>query len=144
MPDTLLSDNAKTSNSASREVNKLDRSLKLFEYLANRKVDGQFFYCFKSMIGGAWERLIRSVKRCLIRIIGRASISYFELNTTLTDVEGIMNFRPLTYLYRDEDGIEYDLTPSHLIYGRNVSELSEKYEEVVGTYHREPCMITGC
>ena len=40
----------------------------------------------------------------------------------------------MTYLYDDEDGIEYTLTPSHLIYGRNVSELNEKYEEVVSTY----------
>ena len=131
---TLLSDNAKTFKSASREVKKLVRSPKLFEYLANRKVDWQFFVALSPWMGGAWERLIRSVKRCLIKIIGRASLSYFELNTLLTEVEGIINCRPLTYLYGDEDGIEYALTPSHLINERNVSELNEKYAEVVSTY----------
>ena len=40
----------------------------------------------------------------------------------------------MTYLYGNEDGIEYTLTLSHLIYGRNVSELNEKYYEVVSTY----------
>ena len=40
----------------------------------------------------------------------------------------------MTYLYGDEDGIEYALTLSHLIYGRIVSELNKKYKEVVSTY----------
>ena len=46
----------------------------------------------------------------------------------------MINCRPLTYLYGDEDGVEYALTPSHLIYGRNISEMNEKYDEVVSTY----------
>ena len=134
LPATLLSDSAKTFNSASREVKKLFRSPKLFEYLATRKVDWQFIVALSPWMGGAWERLIRSAKRCLIKIIGRASLSYFELNTISTELDGIINCRPLTYLYGDEDGIEYALTPLHLICERNVSELSEKYEEVVSTY----------
>ena len=134
MPATLLSDNAKNFKSASKEIRKLVHSPKIFEYLANRKVDWQFIVALSPWIGGAWERLIRSVKRCLVKTIGRASLSYFELSTILTEVEGVINCRPLTYLYGDEDGVEYALTPSHLIYGRNVSEMNDKYSEVVSTY----------
>ena len=134
LPATLLSDNAKTFKSASKEVKKLVRSPKIFEYLANRKVNWQFIVALSPWMGGAWERLIRSVKRCLVKTIGRASLSYFELSTILTEVEGVINCRPLTYLYGDADGVEYALTPSHLIYGRNVSEMNDKYSEVVSTY----------
>ena len=94
LPATLLSDNAKNFKSASKEIRKLVRSPKMFEYLANRKVNWQFIVALSPWMGGAWKRLIRSVKRCFVKIIGRASLSYFELSTILTEVEGVINCRP--------------------------------------------------
>ena len=41
----------------------------------------------------------------------------------------------MTYVYDDNEGISYPLTPSHLINGRNLSHLpSDRYLEVVSTY----------
>ena len=134
LPVTLLSDNVKTFKSASKEVKKLVRLPRIFDHLTNRKVDWKFIVALSPWMGGAWEHLIRSVKRCLVKVIGHASLSYYELSTILTEVESVLNCRPLTYLYRDEGGEEYALTPSHLIYGRNVSESNENYHEVVSTY----------
>ena len=134
LPVTLLSDNAKTFKLASKEIKKLVRSPTLFDYFTNRKVDWRFIVALSPWMGGAWECLIHSVKRCLVKVIGRATLSYYELSTILTEVESVINCRPLTYLYGDEGGVEYALTPSHLIYGRNVSESNEHYHEVVSTY----------
>lgn len=61
--------------------------------------------------GGWWERLIRSVKTLLVRILGRSSVNFEELLTILCDVEATINSRPLTYVSDDSDEL-IPLTPS--------------------------------
>lgn len=39
-----------------------------------------------------------------------------ELNTLLVEIESVINSRPITYVYNDEDSNSYPLTPSDLIY----------------------------
>ncbi|GFW16891.1 ubiquitin carboxyl-terminal hydrolase 15 [Trichonephila clavipes] len=51
--------------------------------------------------GGWWERLIRILKN-LLRMLGRASLSYEEMLTVLADCESIINARPLTYVTESE------------------------------------------
>ena len=74
-------------------------------------------------MGGFWERMVRSVKRSLKKCIGRASLTHDELNTILVEVESVINSRPLTYVFNDSEGIDYSLSPSHLIYGRKVANI---------------------
>ena len=62
----------------------------------------------------------RTGKRTLQKVIGRSCFSFEELNTLLVEVEGIINARPLTYLYDDLDGINFVRTPWHLINGRRL------------------------
>ena len=77
-------------------------------------------------MGWLYERLIKSVKSCLKKCVGRASLSFDELHTTLVEIESVLNSRPLTYLYSDD--LEEPLTPSHLILGRRILKLP-KFEE---------------
>ena len=65
---------------------------------------------------GAFERLVRSMKRCLHKLVGRAQISFDKLVTTLAEIESVINSRPLTYVSAGD--MEEPLTPSHLIVGR--------------------------
>ena len=60
--------------------------------------------------------MIRTVKSCLMKNIGKITMIYDELNTLLVEVEVIVNSRPLTCVEDDQDGTIYPLTPSHLIY----------------------------
>ena len=55
--------------------------------------------------------------------IGRSCLSFEELNKLLVEVEGIVNARPLTYVYDDLDGINFALTPSHFINGRRLYKI---------------------
>ena len=44
--------------------------------------------------GGLFEHLIKSMKRCLKKMIGKSKLSYEELLTAVSEVETIMNSHP--------------------------------------------------
>ena len=135
LPSTIISDSAKTYKSAAKEIRKLIRSPRLKEYFRNKIVEWKFIVELAPFQGGFWERLIRSTKRCLVKISGRASLGFHELSTILVEIESIINSRPLTYVYDDSEGISYQLTPSQLINGRNLDfEPNKSYFDIVNTY----------
>ena len=147
LPATLISDNAKTFKSASKEAKKLLRSPRLAEYFKLKDVQWRFIVELAPFQGGFWERLIRCTKRCLTKVVGRAFLSYYELETILAEIDNVINSRPLTYLFDDTEGISYPLTPSQLINGRNLNclpndaqfEIVHTYESLSkrGKYHRK-------
>ena len=65
-----------------------------------------------------------TVKRSLKNVLKNAKLTSDELVTTLIEIEGTLNSRPLTYEY-DELGAEM-LTPAHLIYGRRLANLPDE------------------
>jgi hypothetical protein len=74
------------------------------------------------------------VKRPLKKVIGKSSLSVDELQTILTEIEAVINARPITYVYGDDESISYPLTPSDLIYGRRITtQPNSSYHEVVST-----------
>ena len=78
--------------------------------------------------------MVRSIKRCLRKVVGRTTLNFEELVTLLIEIESIINCRPLTFVYDDQEGISYALTPAHLIYGRRLaSSPSASHFEVVST-----------
>ena len=134
LPATLISDNAKTFKSASNELKKVVRSEEVLRYLATNRVTWKFIADRAPWWGGFWERMVKTVKQSLKKSIGRATLSYDELNTILTEVESIINARPLTYVYDDTESISYPLTPSHLISGRRITNMANSsHFEVVST-----------
>ena len=74
--------------------------------------------------GGIFERLIGLTKRCLRKVIGRAKFIHDELLTAVTEIEAILNSRPLSYVSLED--IEEALTPSHLIIGRLLLNLPDE------------------
>ena len=52
----------------------------------------------------------------------------------LIEVEGVINARPLTYIYDDSEGVSYLFTASHMIYRRCITVLpNEEHFEIVST-----------
>ena len=84
-------------------------------------------------MGGFWERLIGSVKRCLKKIVVRSTLTLEEMGTLLVEIEGTLNNCPLTYLY-DSEGISQPLTSANLIYGRQiVGTANGRHFEIIST-----------
>ena len=69
--------------------------------------------------GGFYEKLIAILKSALRKVVGSAKLNFEELHTVLVQIENMMNTRPLTYL--SEENCDEHITPSHLMYGRNIN-----------------------
>ena len=80
--------------------------------------------------GGFYERLKKT--------IGNASLNMIELQTALTEIEAILNSRPLTYPYTDiNDGPP--LTPANFLCGHRLINLPETSDdEEDGEYSPQP------
>ena len=84
--------------------------------------------------GGFYERMIQSTKRCLKKILGRSAMNFESLTTLLVEIKTAINNRPLTYVYNDDEGISYPLTPSQLVYGRQISLTpSDRQFDIIST-----------
>ena len=77
--------------------------------------------------GGFYERFVRSVKLPLLKVAGKALLSFEDLNTFICEIEMVINSRPL--VYNSEDDLHDSLTPFHLMYGRDISKF-EKVEPI--------------
>ena len=126
MPSRIISDNVQTFKSAAKWLRKLKNSEEANNFLGSKGIKWQFNVARAPWWGGFFERLIGLIKSCLMRVLGRAKISFKEFKESLLDVEATLNNRPLTYL--DEEFGPEALTPNHLIHGRRIPMIA--YEQL--------------
>lgn len=65
-------------------------------------------------MGGAWERMVRSIKNVLGKLMKEKRPKENTLRSLLCEVEDIINTRPLTYIALEKDSDDV-LTPKHLM-----------------------------
>ena len=74
--------------------------------------------------GGLWKSGVEAFKYHFYRVVG--NFSYEEFLTVITQIEGILNSRPLVPLSADTD--VYDvLTSGHFLIGRPLNTVVEPY-----------------
>ena len=88
------------------------------KFAANRNIEWQFSLSNAPWYGGFWERLVSIVKRCLKKKVGKACLSFYELQIILSEIEIIINPRLLNTLYDDE--MDEVMTPNYLLFGRKL------------------------
>ena len=122
LPEILVSDNASTYIAAAEELTKLLQSDHLTELLGKQGVQWRFIPKRAPWYGGWWERLIGLTKMALKKVLGRSRVTLTVLQTLITEVEAILNDRPLTCVPSDMSDPE-PLTPSQLLHGRRIVSL---------------------
>ena len=116
----MISDNSKTFKSASRIISAILSSTRVAHYFAGIQVEWSFNLEKAPWWGGFFERMIKSMKGCLKRVIGHARLTFDELVTVVIEVEATLNSRPLSY-----DDLDEPLTPAHLLTGRRLTSLPD-------------------
>ena len=91
LPHTVISDNAKTFQSLSKEVCAIVQSPEVLQYFSNCQITWKFIVERAPWWGGFWERMVRTVKLALRKTMGRASFTFEEMNTMLIEVESVVN-----------------------------------------------------
>ena len=116
-PSVIYSDNGTNLVGGHKE---LSRSLQewnshqINEYLKQRNVKWVFNPPYASHMGGIWERVIRSIKRILSALLTSQPTTDDSLITLFSEVESIVNSRPLTPVLQDPEANE-PLTPNHIL-----------------------------
>ena len=122
LPSYILSDNSKTFDCASSEFNAILNDDRFQRYLAGRNIRWQQYPDYSPWWGGFIERLNRSFKASIRKVLWGTSVEFIELYTLLKEVEAIMNSRPISYVYDDVNEGQA-ITPSLLLCGKDLTQL---------------------
>lgn len=120
-PRMMFSDNGTNLRGADTELKKAYKEMVnnqqgLISETLNKGVEWQFIPPASPHMGGAWERLIRSVKTTLKVVLKERAPREETLITFLCEVENMINGRPLTHVSVDPRDPE-SLTPNHFLLG---------------------------
>ncbi|KRX71653.1 hypothetical protein T06_55, partial [Trichinella sp. T6] len=124
-PEVIQSDNFRTFKQADAFIRSLfvgKRAEQFHNELACRCIQWRYTTERAPWSGGYWERLVRSVKNALRKVLGRSLLRFDELRTTLCELEARINNRPLTLLSEDPKDCA-PLTPAHFLIGRELAAL---------------------
>ncbi|GFY52191.1 integrase catalytic domain-containing protein [Trichonephila inaurata madagascariensis] len=118
----IYSDNAKTFLKSKKEIENLFRILSqsmVQNFITKERIIWKNIIERSPWCGGFYERLERSVKESLHKILGKALLSFEEMTTILTEIEAVLNPRPLNYVHEENDEPR-PLTPRHFLnFGQN-------------------------
>ncbi|XP_076652425.1 uncharacterized protein LOC143358835 [Halictus rubicundus] len=126
---TLSSDCGTNFIGADKELRKLfqassNETAAIANTLANDGTRWKFNPPSSPHFGGKWEAAVKSVKFHLKRVIGDTGHTYEEFSTLLSQVEAILNSRPLCPL-SDDPTNPSALTPGHFLIGTALTTTPE-------------------
>lgn len=123
----IYSDNAGNFAGANRELQNfvlLTEGAKCQNFLTESSIKWHFIPPRSPHFGGLWESAVRSVKSHLKKILHNVHLTYEDLYSLLTQIESIVNSRPLTPLTEDPNDLQ-PLTPGHFIIGDSLNSFPE-------------------
>ena len=124
-PKLILSDCGSNFKGADKELQRCLKELqqeKIIDFTVRHGIEWRFNPPNAPHMGGVWERMVKSVKEPLKNVVKDRSLSDLQLYTVFTEVESLVNSRPLTPVSDDINDFEA-LTPNHFLLGRESPNL---------------------
>lgn len=124
----IHSDNGTNFIGAFNEIKSILKNIKndsqFHEYLETNQITWHFTPPYSPNFGGLWESSVKSAKFHMKRIIGNSHLTYESLSTVFTQIEAVLNSRPLLPLSSDPNDLNV-LTPSHFLIGDVLTSLPQ-------------------
>nr|XP_012218938.1 PREDICTED: uncharacterized protein LOC105670157 [Linepithema humile] len=131
LPEHIYSDNGSNfvgANNQLKEIyvllNSEDHKERINKYSSEHRITWHFIPPLAPHFGGLWESSVKLFKHHLKRVIGDSLFTFEELNTFTTEVEGILNSRPITAISSDPNDMLV-LSPAHFLIGKPITTLPE-------------------
>ncbi|GBO43766.1 hypothetical protein AVEN_38343-1, partial [Araneus ventricosus] len=132
-PSDIFSDNGTNFVGANNELLKILKGLfkresaeKFEDFLASEGIKWHFNPPATPHFGGLWEAGVKSLKGHLKRVVGNTILTHEEFFTIITQVEAVLNSRPLCPLSEDPND-DLALTPAHFLVGTSLACLPEPH-----------------
>lgn len=137
MISNIYSDNGTNFVKANKDLKELQKMFtttenieKITNVLAEQGVSWHFIPPKAPNFGGLWEAAVKSFKHHFRRIVSNALLTFEEFYTICTQIEAILNSRPLIPLSEDPSDLSI-LTPSHFLIGDSLrSNLEPNLSEI--------------
>ncbi|CAK9805171.1 hypothetical protein ANTPLA_LOCUS4356 [Anthophora plagiata] len=127
----LFSDNATNFIGAKREISEVFAFLSnathkkiIAESLANQHIRWHLIPPRSPHFGGLWEAAVKSAKHHMVRVLGDTLLSFEAFLTFTTQIEAVLNSRPLTPLSSDPNDLNA-ITPGHFLIGESLMSIPD-------------------
>ncbi|UYV67966.1 hypothetical protein LAZ67_5002653 [Cordylochernes scorpioides] len=137
-PEKIYSDNGTNFEKLNRIFKRLDW-IRIEKETSIRRIQWIFIPPSAPWWGGFWERMVRTIKEMLIKMLGHRKLKYVQLQTALCEIESIINNRPLTYVSEEDNDLK-PLTPNEFLQNGPESsfpEFENLKPEMLHTRYRE-------
>ena len=132
IPEKIYPDNASSFTCALKVLSRSYTDNSFENYLVKNDIEHIRIPLYASWAGAAWERMIRTIKSCLYKAVGRKRIEYFSLITLLSEIKEAINSRPLTYM--DGDNEILPICPNNFLkFGKNKSLVIDECPNILLT-----------
>lgn len=130
VPCNVYSDNGTNFVGASKKLSKLRQcpsinEKNIYDHLSSEMITWHFIPPSSPHFGGLWEAGIKSVKTHLNKSFGETLLTFEEYTTILSQIEALLNSRPLCPTYENDVSNLDALTPGHFLIGSPLTSLPE-------------------
>jgi hypothetical protein len=112
-PNCVYSDNARSLVQGGEILQNSLISTEFSDHLKENQIKHIKISLYSPWVGSCYERMIRVVKNCFYKVVGKHRLEYFEMLTLFSQIKNVINNRPLTY--RSEAGELEILTPNSFL-----------------------------